>query len=272
MLENKKLIFIGGGNMAQALIEGLIGSKKMLAHSIRFTEILAQRREYLTHKLGVQSFSNNLEGVSWADIVLFAVKPQNINTVLAELKPLSLANKLFISIAAGVPIRRFEEMLGQNVHVIRTMPNMPALVRKGISGISRGSFAASDDENLAVQIMSAVGEVVQLPENLLDALTAISGSGPAYFFYFMEALFEAGIELGLDPQVSSKLVECTALGAGHLIQSTQEKAEVLRKKVTSPGGTTEAAIRVFEENHLKDILIKAVHAAEKRSKELQKGS
>ncbi len=271
MLDNKKLIFIGAGNMAEALIAGILNSKKMPTTSIGFTEINTARGQYIQEKFKIQSFADNIQAVSWADIILFAVKPQSMSSVLSEISSVRFNEKILISIAAGIPIRFFEEKLNQKIHMIRVMPNMPALVGKGISGVSRGGISTSEDEVIACKIISAVGEIVQVPENLLDAVTAISGSGPAYFFYFMEALIEAGIELGLSPETSDKLVQWTALGASTLIQQIQERPEILRRKVTSPGGTTEAAVKNLDENNTKKFIIQAVHMAEKRSKELQKG-
>ncbi len=271
MLNNKKLVFIGAGNMAEALMGGILSSKKMSETSIGFTEINPTRVQYIQEKFKIRSFSDNSKAVSWADIILFAVKPQSMANVLSEISSIRFNDKILISIAAGIPIRFFEEKLSQKICMIRVMPNMPALVGKGVSGISRGGASTAKDEAIACEIMSAVGEIVQVPENLLDAVTAISGSGPAYFFYFMEAMIEAGIELGLSLEASSKLVEWTSLGASTLIQQTQEKPEILRRKVTSPGGTTEAAIKSFDENQTKKLIIQAIHMAEKRSKELQKG-
>jgi pyrroline-5-carboxylate reductase len=270
-LQNKRLLIIGVGNMAEAMIQGLLDSKKLPKENIAFTEVRIDRREYIQKKYGVRPFLENRDGVLESDIILFAVKPQNIQEVLNELKRTDSGPKVYISIAAGVKIQKFEDGLGEGARVIRVMPNMAALIRKGISGVSRGRFAAQGDEDAAVEIMTAVGEVVRLPENLLDAVTALSGSGPAYFFYFIEALQEAGIQLGLSSEISAKLVQSTALGAALLVRETQETPESLRKKVTSPGGTTEAALRFFDENKLKDLIVQAVQRAEKRSKELSQG-
>jgi pyrroline-5-carboxylate reductase len=275
MLRDKKLLFIGAGNMAEALINGLLGGvgpDLPKRENIRITEIQSDRREYIQKKFEVASCLNNREGVQESDIILFAVKPQNIKEVVHELQGIDLRSKFFITIAAGVPISVFEEGLGPGSRVIRVMPNMAALIGLGISGISRGRFATIEDENVAAKIMEAVGEVVKLPEQFLDAVTAISGSGPAYFFYFMEALREAGLGLGLDPKICSRLVQATALGAVHLIQETGETPESLRKKVTSPGGTTEAALRFFEDHKFKDLIAGAVQRAEMRSKEFSQGS
>jgi pyrroline-5-carboxylate reductase len=257
--------------MAEAMIKGLLESNKLSKENISFTEVRDDRREYIKSQYAVRSFLGNKEGVLSSDIVIFAVKPQNIHEVLNELKSVNSQSKVYVSIAAGVKIRKFEDGLGKEARVIRVMPNMAALIGKGISGISRGRVATEDDEDIAAEIMSAVGEIVRLPEEMLDAVTALSGSGPAYFFYFMEALQEAGIQFGLNPKISAKLVQSTALGAALLVKETRETPESLRKKVTSPGGTTEAALRSFEESKLKDLIIRGVRMAEKRSKELSQG-
>ncbi|MBI1869617.1 MAG: pyrroline-5-carboxylate reductase [Chlamydiae bacterium] len=268
-LKNKKILFIGAGNMAEAILQGLLNSGKADRSSIAVTEVKNERRDFICQKFEIHFFENNSEGVKNSDLILFAVKPQNIDEVLKEIAAVPLRNKIFISIAAGVPIERFEKALGKGARIIRVMPNMPALVGQGISGISRGMFSSSEDENLAEEMMSSVGEVVRVPENLLDAVTAVSGSGPAYFFYLMEALQKAGTELGLSEEISNRLVKATALGASMLVKKSEESIEVLRKKVTSPGGTTEAAIHLFQKKGLSKIVIEGVCAAEKRSKELR---
>ncbi|MBI1883396.1 MAG: pyrroline-5-carboxylate reductase [Chlamydiae bacterium] len=269
VLENKKLLLIGAGNMAEALIQGVQASREMLPENIGITEIRQERRDFIQKKFGVRVFEKNRDGVRLSDIILFAVKPQNVNEVLDEIKGEDLSSKTLITIAAGIPIKRFEEKLGKGVRVIRVMPNMPALVGKGISGVSRGTFAGSEDEKIALQMMGSVGETVPLPENLLDAVTAVSGSGPAYFFYLMEAMVEAGVRLGLTPEVSRKLVEATAMGASFLVKETQESPESLRKKVTSPGGTTEAALKIFQESSVREAIIRGIERAQKRSEELR---
>lgn len=254
--------------MAEALIEGLLSSKKMSAEQIFFTEIKPERKQYIEQRFKIRSFASNQDAAQNSTIVLFAVKPQNIETVLSDFKNSAIKEILFISILAGTPIRKFENYLGEGVKVIRVMPNMASLIGKGIAGLSRGKFASEADENIAAEIMSSTGEVIKVEEGMLDAVTAVSGSGPAYFFYFIEALQQAALELGLSVETASKLVFQTALGAGFLASQSTDTPEILRKKVTSPGGTTEAAIKVFDAMKIKEHVIEGVKAAYKRSKEL----
>jgi pyrroline-5-carboxylate reductase len=271
-LKNHKLLFVGAGNMAEALIQGLLTSRKMAPSQIFFTEINADRRQYIEQRFKIQCFSSNQEAAALSDIILFAVKPQGVESVLADFKNTSLKEKLFISILAGTPIRKFENYLGAGTRVIRVMPNMASLIGEGIAGLSRGRFASETDEDMAAEIMSSTGDVVKVQENMLDAVTAVSGSGPAYFFYFIEALQQAAIELGLPLETASKLVLKTALGAGHLASESKDTPEVLRKKVTSPGGTTEAAIKAFDLAAVKEHIIEGVKAACNRSQELSGGA
>ena len=268
MLRDRKLLFVGGGNMAEALIQGLLDSKKMLPSQVSFTEIKSERRQYIEQRFGISFFASNQEAATSSDIILFAVKPQSIEAVLADFKNVSLKGKFFISILAGTPIRKFENYFGEGTRVIRAMPNMASLIGRGIAGLSRGRFASETDENIAAEIMSSTGDVVKVEENMLDAVTAVSGSGPAYFFYFIEALQQAAVELGLPPETASRLVLKTALGAGHLAFESADTPGVLRKKVTSPGGTTEAAVKVFDHAKVRDHIVEGVKAACQRSKEL----
>lgn len=267
-MTGKRILFIGSGNMAGALIEGLLKSSRVTSNDIAITEIRKERREEIEKKFGIRSYPNNREGVENSEVIVFAVKPQNIAEVFKELSNTSFEGKVVMSIAAGVVTNRFEKALGEGTRVVRVMPNMAAMLGCGISGISRGRYATAQDEALAGEIMKTVGEVVHLPENQLDAVTATSGSGPAYFFYFMEALQEAAIAVGLAPEVCTQLVQKTALGSALLVDKIKESPQVLRKKVTSPGGTTEAAIKIFEEAGIKDIIARAIKAAHQRSIEL----
>lgn len=269
MLAGKKLLFIGAGNMAEALMAGLLKAGSIPEENIFFTEIREERRAEIERKLSVKGVSENRSGVIQADIVLFAVKPKDIPEVLKGLAGIAASDKVFITIAAGIPIRRFEEGLGGRPRVIRVMPNMAALVGSGISGVSRGRFATQADEDMASELMRAVGEAVCLPEELLDAVTALSGSGPAYFFYFAEALQESGVALGLDPSLSAKLVQATALGSALLMRQGPDTPSALRARVTSPGGTTESAMKVLQEGGFRELVIRAIRAAEARSKELR---
>lgn len=207
--------------------------------------------------------------VKCADAVILAVKPKDIDGLLSrdiccDLGP----GKLLISIAAGVTTRHIEDIVGKEVPVIRVMPNMPAVIGEGISGICAGRSATASDMRLAGEIFSTIGAVVEVKEELMDAVTAVSGSGPAYFFYLMEQLIASAVALGIDGAVARKLVVKTALGSAKLVDETGADPADLREKVTSKGGTTEAAIRVFDRKAFGAIVAEATHAARARSKEL----
>lgn len=201
------------------------------------------------------------------DVVVVAVKPRDVHHLLAQINPAVEAGHLFLSLAAGVPTSVFEMALGE-VAVVRAMPNTPAIVRQGISGMAGGAFASADDLDLAEQVLSAVGPVSRLEEHLLDAVTAVSGTGPAYAFLLAEALTEAAIREGLPRDVAELLVHQTIKGAGHLLVDTRRSPFELRSEVTSPGGTTAAAMHVLEERGFRALVEDAVRAAAQRSKEL----
>jgi len=200
------------------------------------------------------------------------VKPKDFDKVLKDEICCSVSkDKLLISIAAGITTKYIESVVGKDIHVIRVMPNMAALVGEAISSISAGSSVSGEDMKLAKDIFSTIGDVVEVDENLVDSVTAISGSGPAYFFYLIEALIEASKELGLDEEIAKSLVLKTAIGTSKLLEVLKEEPSRLRAKVTSKGGTTEAALKVFETKNFKDIVRDAVKQAYKRSKELSRG-
>ena len=209
------------------------------------------------------------ELVACCDIILFAVKPQNIGEVFKEL-PSRAEGKLYISIAAGVTTSGIERALGRlgRPRVVRVMPNTPALVGEGISAVCKGRYATLKDLKTAGEIFSSVGEAVNIGEKYFDIVTAVSGSGPAYFFYLKEALIEAAVSLGLDRTTAKRLVSKTALGAAKLLVESGHEPETLRQRVTSKGGTTEQAIRVFESSGIKKVIARAVAAAAEHSKKL----
>ncbi|MEW6087476.1 MAG: pyrroline-5-carboxylate reductase [bacterium] len=262
----KRIVFIGAGNMAEALIKGVLDAKLFRKGNITATDVKNERLDYIKKKLKIKVETNNKPAVNKGDIIVLAVKPQNINEVLEGIKH-NVKDKLVISIAAGIKTERIENTVGKAA-VIRVMPNTPALVKKGMSAIARGKFAKLKDENIADTIFQAVGKVVKVKENLMDAITAVSGSGPAYVFYMMESLIEAGKKSGLSQQVAEILVFQTVLGAAELVLKTGKTPEELRKAVSSPGGTTLAGLAVLEKKGFKHALISAVGSACQRSKEL----
>ena len=267
----KKIGIIGCGNMGEALLARL-SSVVEKSTSLIVSESDAARRDAIQEKYRIIVAIDNNYLVKYSDVIILAVKPKDIDNLLkAEVCCGVSKDKLLISIAAGITTEHIENIVGKDVPVIRVMPNMPAVIGAGVSGISSGSAAKREHMEIAKEIFAAVGEAVEVDEELADAVTAISGSVPAYFFYLIEALIEAAGELGLDEDVAKKLVSKTALGSARLLEATKEGPSLLRAKVTSKGGTTEAAIKVFESKRFKDMVKEAVKRACKRSKELSEG-
>ena len=205
-----------------------------------------------------------------SDVMILAVKPQDMDSVLAELRTLLTSKKLVISIAAGLATTFFEERLGAKVRVIRAMPNMPAQIGEGVTALCKGCFATDKDLKTAEKILGHIGETVIVHEDLMDAVTAVSGSGPAYVFLFAECFLKAAEGLGLDKAVAEKLVAATWQGSAHLLARSKEGAASLRAKVTSKGGTTQAAMDVFMNSHIEKIFVEALAAAKKRAADLAK--
>ena len=261
------ICFIGGGNMATALIAGLI-QKGFDAARIRVVEIAAEHQERLRQTFGVQVYAAlSREAVADATLVL-AVKPQSLFAVATELREW-LNGQLVISIAAGVRAADLSRWLGEHELLVRAMPNTPALVVSGITGLYALPKVDAAQRQQAETILSAVGTTLWLErETQMDAVTAVSGSGPAYAFYFMEALQEAGVQLGFTPDQARRLSVETFLGAAKLALQSPEDLATLRARVTSKGGTTERAIQTMEAEHIGHAVIRAVHAACERSKEL----
>ena len=267
-LKNKTIAFLGAGNMGEALIRGLLTAKTIMPSQIIATDVRPERLGDLAKTFGIRTAGDNVKAVADADIVLLAVKPQQMSAVLAPLKSAAIVRKLFISIAAGVTTARIEGELGGKARVVRVMPNTPALVGAGAAALAKGSNATDDDLATAEAILGAVGITVRVEERLIDAVTALSGSGPAYVFYVTEAMIKAGVAAGLDEALAKKLAIQTVYGAAKLLVESGEEPDLLRRKVTSPGGTTEAALKVMGERKLTEIFTEAIKAAEQRSREL----
>lgn len=255
--------------MAEALVAGIIGKQVVETTDVCVTDISTERLTHFENKFGVGTSSENAVAVVDADVVVLSVKPQIFPAVWPEIEKALKSGSLVISIMAGIPTKRITG--DQPVRVVRVMPNTPALVGEGASGIAAGQFATRADLAIAEQLMGAVGTAVIVEEELIDAVTALSGSGPAYVFYLLECMLDAAGQMGLDEGVSRDLALATVIGAARLMQETGEDAAVLRNKVTSKGGTTEAAIRTMERREVKRAVIEAVLAAQARSKELANG-
>ena len=259
----KKLSIVGGGKMVEALLAGLLSADWAASEDISVVEPDEARRKELQGKFKEVECSATL---TISDNYLLAVKPQLISTVCEEL---NIHNpRRVISIAAGVTIQSIEANFDSDTAVLRVMPNTPAMVGEGMSAIAAGSFTSPEDLDWASSILSAVGEVVIVDETALDAVTGLSGSGPAYLFYLAEAMIQAGIANGLDPSVADVLTRQTLLGASMLLTKSGVTPEELRNSVTSPNGTTAAAIQYFQSNNFLALVQNAVSAATDKSKGL----
>ncbi|MCU4526880.1 pyrroline-5-carboxylate reductase [Acinetobacter pittii] len=262
---NSNICFIGGGNMAQALIGGLI-SRGLPPTRITVSDPVEQIRQLLQEK-EVHVTQDNVAAIKNADVVVLAVKPQVLATVLRPLKGL-LSDKLVISIIAGAEIQTISNLIDSN-RIVRVMPNTPALVQTGAHGIYANDVVGSSDRELTSQILAATGLTIWVnSEAQIDAVTAVSGSGPAYFFYLMESMIRAGKNLGLDEKVATALTLQTALGAAQMAITSSNTPSELRKNVTSPNGTTQAALEVFDRAQISQNIQSALAAAQKRSQEL----
>jgi len=279
---NKKTGFIGAGNMAEAVIGAITRTGVIPSSMVYASDVNTERLNTLKKTYSISIAADNLKLFSMCDIVVLAVKPQQMTDVLQQLTSHNEYSvprrKLVISIAAGVPLAKLESLLysplskgeNENLPIIRVMPNTPALVLAGMSGMTPNSQALPDDINAARTILEAMGKVIEFKEDDLDAVTALSGSGPAYLFYLAESMIQAGINLGLDPYDATILTNTTLKGSVVLMEEMNESPELLRRRVTSPGGTTEEAFRVLEKKKVKEAIAEAIAAAARRSKELRR--
>lgn len=268
-MSDPKLAFIGTGNMTRSIVGGLV-AQGYPAAAISAANRSAEKLHQIVSDFGIQTGDNHRIARS-ADVVILAVKPQGLRAVAEDLRPALAHQPLIISIAAGIDCASLSRWLGEQHALVRCMPNTPSLVQAGASGLYANALASDAQKATAERIMSAVGQVHWLEdESLLDAVTAVSGSGPAYFFLVMEAMIEAGVALGLEPEAATDLTLQTALGAAQLARASDASPGELRQRVMSPGGTTEAAIQVFENDNLRATFKRAMIACAERSRALAK--
>jgi pyrroline-5-carboxylate reductase len=265
-LKNMTLAVIGGGQMAEALVAGVLGSQRLEPRQIAVTDPVAARRDLLKSRFGVAVGTDNAAAAQRADVIVLAVKPQTMAAVLPELRA-AAERKLVISIAAGVSLATLAAGL-PGARLVRVMPNTPALVGEGMSVFSPGAGATAEDLARVRALLEAVGRVATVEEPLLDAVTGLSGSGPAYVFAAIEALADGGVKMGLPRQIADVLAAQTVLGAARMQVETGEHPARLKDRVASPGGTTIAGLHALEQGGLRAALIAAVEAATQRSKEL----
>ena len=269
MLDNKTIGFIGAGNMAETLLSGLISTNRSKPSDIICSDIRQDRLESLKETYGIQVTTNNTEVIRSAEIIIYAIKPQIMAKVIKETASVLDASKLIISIAAGVPMAAIESLIHKDLRLIRAMPNLCVAVQEGATAIAAGSHAKKEDIEQAMTIFSSVGRCVFLKENnLMDAVTGLSGSGPAYIFMIVDALADAGVKMGLSRQEARILSSQTVLGAAKMLLETEYHPGELKDMVTSPGGTAIAGLHTLEKGGLRTTLIDAVEAATSRSQEL----
>jgi pyrroline-5-carboxylate reductase len=269
MLSGKKICFIGTGNMGEALVSGLIQSQASKPAHIICTDVREDKLATIREKYGVKTTTSNPEAIEASEIIIYAVKPQILAAVLHETADSLNMDKLVISIAAGVPLAAIEACINKNLRLIRVMPNIAAFVKASATAIAAGQHTRDGDIEMAKAVFDSVGESVFIDENILmDAITGLSGSGPAYIFMIIDAMADAGVKMGLSRQDALFLSTQTVMGSAKLLMETQEHPGQAKDRVTSPGGTAIAGIHTLEKGGLRTTLINAVEAATQRSKEL----
>ncbi len=267
-MHQRRIAFIGAGNMAGALIRGLLRSSRCAAADIRACEPDDARREAVCSEFGIGVVRDSSELLDWAEVIVLAVKPQVLPGVLVGMEAERLAAKLWVSVAAGVPCDVIESLLPESTAVVRAMPNTPALVQAGATAIAKGTHATDEDLAWARELFLAVGRVVAVEERLLDVVTGLSGSGPAYVLLVIEALADGAVKMGLPKPQALELAASTVLGAAALLLETGEHPGKLKDQVTSPGGTTIAGLAALERAGVRAGLMDAVESATRRATEL----
>ena len=267
----RSVAILGTGTIGESLLRGLLSGGWREPSEVAVTVRDEQRAVELHERYGVKATISNAEAVARAALVVIAVKPQDFDVLLGEIGGLLTPEQTVLSVAAAIPTAAIEARIGAGVPVVRSMPNRPATVHEGIAGICAGAHAGDEHLALAEEALSHLGGVVRVPERYMDAVTAVSGSGPAYFALLAEAMIEAGILLGLSREISTQLVVQTMLGTAHLLRDEEIHPVELREQVTSPGGTTIRAIRELERAGVRAAFLNAIQAAMERSRELAEG-
>lgn len=264
----KRIGFLGAGQMATALAKGFLEAGIITTDSLIASDLFETARERFSEITGSQTSDDNEQVVANSDVLILAVKPQNVIEVLTPLKGKVTEDHLVISIAAGVTLNTYAELLGNEIRLVRVMPNTPCQIGAGACGFALGGTANSEDAKLTEQLLQTVGLAVQVPEKSLDAVTGLSGSGPAYVFEMIEALSDGGVLMGLPRQTATQLAAQTLLGAAKMVLETGQHPGQLKDAVTSPGGTTITGLHALEQGQLRATLMNAVQAATERSAEL----
>ena len=267
-IENLRFAFLGGGNMAEALIKGLLSGLGVDPRRIVATDIVLERCEHLRATYGITTSEDNSRAVQDSQVVFLAVKPQTVPALLASVAPIVSRDKLMVSIAAGVPLSALQHALPDDTRIVRVMPNTPALVLEGAAGISPSAAATAADVTLVESIFNAVGRATVVGDNMMDTVTGLSGSGPAFVFALIEGLSDGGVLMGLDRPTSTMLAAQTVLGAAKMVLETGRHPGELKDMVTSPAGTTISGMEALEQGGLRGLMMAAVRRATERSEEL----
>ena len=265
-----KIAILGAGNMGEALLAGLLAEGMATPADLWATDVNAERLTALKNRYGIRTGADNREAASWATVVVLAVKPQTMHDILTELKDRLPLEALIISVATGIPLARIAAPLGGSRKLVRVMTNTPVLVRAGASALAISPSVSAQDRALAIRLFEAVGKVVLVEEHLMDAVTGLSGSGPAYVFQMIEALADGGVKMGLSRDTALLLAAQTVFGAAKLQIETNDHPARLKDKVASPGGTTIAGLHALETGGVRAAYIAAVEAATQRAEELGK--
>ena len=269
VLQGRRLGLLGGGNMAEALVRGVLNAGSMQASSIVASDVSAERRQFLSDQLKIASTTDNAEVLRNADLIVLCVKPQQVDDVLKGIAPSFKADRhVLASICAGVTTLRIEDLLPANARVIRIMPNTPMLVGLGASCLCKGKNASDADIAVMDALFQSASLTVRVEERMMDAVTGLSGSGPAYLFYLVEAMADAGVAEGFTREQAVLLASRTVLGAAKMLEETKLSPEELRRRVTSPNGTTQAAVELLDSTDVKPRIVKAIRRAAERSREL----
>lgn len=268
MLRERRIAFVGAGNMAEALIAGLLRGQHTLPAGLMAADIDSARRQTIHQTYGTPVTERNREAAEWAEILVLAVEPQVLDEVLQEIAPAVAPATLVVSVAAGYPLSRVARHLAAGRKIVRAMPNTPSIIRQGVTALAYGQDLSEEDTGLARALFESIGKVVLVEERLMDAVTGLSGSGPAYVFVMIEALADGGVLMGLPRQAAQLLAAQTVAGAAQQVLLSREHPGVLKDRVASPGGTTIAGLQALEQGRFRATLAAAVEAATRRSAEL----
>ena len=268
MLQGRRFACIGAGNMAEAMCGGLLGGGHVSAGQLMVSDILPGRLAHIREAYHIATADKNAEAAAWADMIVLAVEPQVLDEVLGEIAPVVDESKLVLSVAAGYPLARLQRYLPGTRRLVRAMPNTPSSIREGITALAYVAGLADEDVRTAKAVFDPIGKVVEVAERALDAVTGLSGSGPAYVYVMIEALADGGVKMGLPRATAQLLAAQTVAGSARMVVESQDHPGLLKDRVASPGGTTIAGLHELERGRLRATLISAVESATKRSIEL----